>query len=125
MGQALAFESAEQVEQPHGEPISDQERALAQAREDARAEVLAEMSTQLVAAEIRAQAAAAGVSVDTDYLNLGVFTGEDGRPDGERIAAYVARQHPPEPKFPQLMGAGRYRGGRDRAPKISLDVRKR
>ncbi|RLV10223.1 hypothetical protein CTZ27_03105 [Streptomyces griseocarneus] len=103
------------------EHMTDREKALAQARTDGRSEALAEMSTQLVVAEVRAQAAAAGVSVEPEFLNLSAFTGEDGRPAADRIAAYVARQTPPEPAVPQLMGAGHHRGGRGAVTSMDPD----
>ncbi|MER6380779.1 hypothetical protein ABT274_12450 [Streptomyces sp. NPDC001127] len=108
--------ASKQLEELRAERMTDQEKALVQARADARQEALTELSATLTEAEIRAQAATAGVSVQTEYLDLTRFLGDDGRPDAERVAAYVAGQSATtaQPKFPQLMGAGHHRGGSNR-----------
>ncbi|PNE29802.1 hypothetical protein AF335_33075 [Streptomyces eurocidicus] len=109
------FEAASQeLEQFRQSQMTDQEKALAQAREDGRRETLSELSPSLAEAEIRAQAAAAGVTVQTEALDLTHFLGEDGRPDTDRIARFVAKGDTvsaARPRLPQLMGAGYHRGG--------------
>ncbi|MEU5187004.1 hypothetical protein AB0G83_07590 [Streptomyces klenkii] len=109
------FEAASrELEEIRQSQMTDQEKALAQARADARRETLSELSPSLAEAEIRAQAAVAGVSVQTEYLDLVQFLGEDGRPDSDRIAQLVARGDTvsaARPRLPQLMGAGYHRGG--------------
>lgn len=108
--------ASEELEQLRAERLTDQEKALVQARADARQEALSELASTLAEAEIRAQAATAGVTVQTEYLDLAQFVGEDGRPDAERVAAFVSGQSAAsaQPKFPQLMGAGHHRGGSSR-----------
>ncbi|MCC3773680.1 hypothetical protein [Streptomyces sp. UNOB3_S3] len=103
--------ASRELEELRTERMTDQEKALVQARDDARREALSELASSLAEAEIRAQAATAGVTVQTDYLDLARFLGEDGRPDSETVAAYIARQAPAKPEFPKLRGAGYYRGG--------------
>ncbi|MEU7104274.1 hypothetical protein ABZ951_04345 [Streptomyces sp. NPDC046215] len=109
------FEAASQeLEQFRQSQMTDQEKALAQARADGRRETLSELSPSLAEAEIRAQAAVAGVVVQTEFLDLNHFLGEDGRPDTERIAQFVAKGDTvstARPRLPQLMGAGYHRGG--------------
>ncbi|MCC2279525.1 hypothetical protein LKL35_29445 [Streptomyces sp. ET3-23] len=93
--------------------MTDQERAIEAAKAEARKAALAEVGTSLAEAEIRAQAAAAGVSVPTDYLDLSRFVAEDGRADRERVTELIASLPKPEvqPEFPQLMGTGYHRAG--------------
>ncbi|MBB5123257.1 hypothetical protein GO002_33035 [Streptomyces eurocidicus] len=110
------FEAASQeLEQFRQSQMTDQEKALAQARADGRRETLSELSPSLAEAEIRAQAAVAGVTVQTEALDLNHFLGEDGRPDTDRIARFVAKGDTVSAaplRLPQLMGAGYHRGGR-------------
>ncbi|MGI5531531.1 hypothetical protein ACQEVX_30385 [Streptomyces syringium] len=106
------FEAASrELEEVRQSQMTDQEKALAQARADARQETLSELSPSLAEAEIRAQAAAAGVAVQTEYLDLARFLGEDGRPDTGLVAQFVAKEGAARPPLPQLMGAGYHRGG--------------
>ncbi|MFF4952854.1 hypothetical protein [Streptomyces chattanoogensis] len=94
--------------------MTEQEKAIEQARQEARRAALSEVGTSLAEAEVRAQAASAGVSVPTDYLDLARFVGEDGRADREKVTAFISslpKPTPPEPEFPQLMGAGYHRSG--------------
>ncbi|MFI2031392.1 hypothetical protein [Streptomyces buecherae] len=98
------LEAARQAE------LTDQERALEDAKAEARRSALAELGTELVKAELRAQGAAAGVDVaDVEYLNLSAFTGEDGRPDAERIGDYIGKQKTKgRPEFADLDGVGTF-----------------
>lgn len=103
--------ASRELEELRQEQMTDQEKAVAQARADARREAISELATSLTEAEIRAQAASAGVTVKTEYLDLGRFLGEDGRPDTELVAQFVAgHTQPVQPEFPRLMGAGYHRG---------------
>ncbi|QNJ42026.1 hypothetical protein [Streptomyces buecherae] len=99
------LEAARQAE------LTDQERALEDAKAEARRGVLAELGAELVKAELRAQGASAGVDVadSLEYLNLTAFTGEDGRPSAERIGDYIEKQKiKARPDFPELHGAGTF-----------------
>ncbi|MGW2579888.1 hypothetical protein ACWCYZ_00885 [Streptomyces virginiae] len=90
--------------------MTDQERALEQARAEARTAAFTEVGGQLVAAELRAQAATAGAQLpDADFLNLSRFVGQDGRPDTNAISAFVATLSAPkaQPTYRQDLGLGR------------------
>src|SRR5262245_58543130 len=76
--------------------MTDQEKAIESAKAEARKAARAELGISLVEAEIRAQAAAAGVSVLTDYLDLSRFVAEDGRADRERVSELIASLPKPE-----------------------------
>ncbi|MFJ4093450.1 hypothetical protein ACIPYS_17870 [Kitasatospora sp. NPDC089913] len=92
--------------------MTDQEKALADARAEGRQSALSEVGISLVQAEIRAQAATAGVIVSTDYLDLGRFLADDGQADAEKVKGYIDSLPKPstEPTFPELQGAGYHRG---------------
>ncbi|GAA4071282.1 hypothetical protein [Streptomyces hundungensis] len=91
--------------------MTEQEKAIESAKAEARKAALAELGTSLVEAEIRAQAAAAGVTVPTDYLDLSRLVAEDGRADRGRVSELIASLPKAEtqPEFPQLMGTGYHR----------------
>ena len=92
---------------------SDQERAVREAREAARSEVLGELGAERVADAFRVAAAGRGLDVDEviDGINLAKFVGEDGTPDRDAVAAFVDRIAPErEPASPPDLGQGA-RGG--------------
>ncbi|GCD45361.1 hypothetical protein [Streptomyces paromomycinus] len=95
-----------------------------------RAEVQREYAAKLAHAELRAQAAQAGIKLGegfTDYLDPSKLLGEDGTPSAEAIGKALAPFKPSEPTFPHLVGSGPNRSGGsmpERRP-VSLDVRKR
>lgn len=94
-----------------------------------RAEVQREYAAKLAQAELRAQAAQAGIKLGegfTDYLDASKLLGEDGTPSAEAIGRALAPLLPAKPDYPHLVGAGFHRSG-DRVParRVSLDVRKR
>lgn len=93
--------------------MTDQEKAIADARSEARRTTLAEMGTSLAEAEIRAQAASHGVTAPTDYLDLSRFLGDDGRPDAGLVSQFIASlpKPTPEPAFTPLQGAGHHTPG--------------
>ncbi|MFE0773907.1 hypothetical protein [Streptomyces sp. NPDC058861] len=104
-------QAAKELEQHRQGQMTDQERALEQARADGRKAAATEFGSSLVEAEIRAQAAAAGVAVPTDYLDLNRFLSEDGRADREKVTAFISsfpKPAAPEPEFPQLVGTGHH-----------------
>ncbi|OKH95419.1 hypothetical protein [Streptomyces uncialis] len=106
--------ASRELDQLRESQMSDQERAISEAREEARSSALTEFGTSLAEAEIRAQAATAGISVPTDYLDLGRFLSEDGRADRDKVTAFIAslpKPAAPEPEFPPLKGAGHYSSG--------------
>ncbi|GAA0406259.1 hypothetical protein [Streptomyces luteireticuli] len=102
--------AARELEELRAERMTEQEKALVQAHADGRSAALSELAPALAEAEIRAQAATAGVSVQTEYLDLNRFL-KDGRPDAEQVSAFIAKQAPARPNLPKLMGAGHHPGG--------------
>ncbi|QLE71104.1 hypothetical protein FGW37_05350 [Streptomyces rectiverticillatus] len=103
-------QSTKELEQLRAAQMTDQEKAIADARLEARQAALAEVGTSLVEAEIRAQAASHGVTAPTDYLDLTRFLGDDGRPDTELVLQFVSSLPKPasEPAFAPLNGAGHH-----------------
>lgn len=76
-----------QLEEFQTSQMSEQEKAIADAKAQTRAEVLAESGSRLAKAELRA--ALTGVVEDPaaviDDLNLAKFVGDDGEPNAEAI----------------------------------------
>lgn len=76
--------------------MSEQEKAVEAAKQEARTEVLAELGGELVDAAVRA--AVAGRNIDADALLDGLdrarFITEDGKANTEAIAAWVDRIAP-------------------------------
>ncbi|MFI9202627.1 hypothetical protein [Streptomyces sp. NPDC053048] len=90
--------------------MTDAEKALEAARAEARSAVLSEVGSRLVEAELRVQAATAGVTLPgAEYLNLNRFVGADGSPDTEAVTAFVQSlpQASKAPVFAQDIGLGR------------------
>lgn len=94
-----------------------------------RADVQREYAAKLAHAELRAQAAQAGIKLGddfTNYLDASKLLGEDGAPSAEAIGKALAPFAAAQAQFPHLVGAGFHR---DSAPvparRVSLDVRKR
>ncbi|MET8702727.1 hypothetical protein ABZW10_28290 [Kitasatospora sp. NPDC004723] len=104
--------ASKELEDLKAAAMTDQEKALADARAEGRKAALSEVGTSLAAAEIRAQAAAAGVTVPTDYLDLNRFLTGDGKADAEAVKGLIESFPKPstEPAFPDLQGAGYHRG---------------
>lgn len=95
--------------------MTDTEKAVAEAKAAARAEVLAEVGGQLVDAEVRAALAGRNVDAEAvlDGLNRSRFVGDDGQPDRDEITKWVDRiapkpdpNAPPPPRQPVDMGQG-------------------
>lgn len=89
-------EAAKELEKLRSESMTEQERAVEAAKAATRAEILVEVGSRLVDAEVRA--AAAGRSVDVDALLDGLdrsrFLSDDGEPDRDAIASWVDRIAP-------------------------------
>ncbi|MBT2383878.1 hypothetical protein [Streptomyces sp. ISL-11] len=107
---------------------ADTEAAVEAARQEARTAALTEVNSQLVHAELRAHAAAAGVELPgADFLRLDAFVGEDGAPDTARIGSFVSSLPAAKaaPAFAQGLGLGRQGGpaasqlGRDDLSRMS------
>ena len=99
--QAKANAAAQkELEKLREQSMTDQERAVEEARKAARSEVLLEVGASRVDDAVRV--AAAGRPVDVDALLEGLdrkrFLDEEGQPDRDAIAAWVDRIAPqPEP----------------------------
>ncbi|MFF4557173.1 hypothetical protein [Streptomyces sp. NPDC001422] len=92
--------------------MSDQDKAIEAAKAEARKATLSEVGTSLVEAEIRAQAAAAGVQAPTEYLDLKRFLAENGKADADKVKTFIASlPKPTTTEFPQLEGAGHHKSG--------------
>ncbi|MCX4685465.1 hypothetical protein OG401_14275 [Kitasatospora purpeofusca] len=104
--------ASKELEDLKAAAMSDQEKALADARTEGRQAALSEVGTSLAKAEIRVQAATAGVTVPTEYLDLNRFLAEDGQADAEKVKSFIETLPKPsiEPAFPELQGAGYHRG---------------
>lgn len=95
------------------EQMSDQERAIADAVAQAKAEAAATYGSRLAAAEFRAAAAGrlSDEQVDTllSALDLKAFLNDDGDVDTDRVREYVAKIAPapdPQPSSPADLLAG-------------------
>ncbi|MEV5883100.1 hypothetical protein AB0L74_10335 [Streptomyces sp. NPDC052020] len=92
-----------------------QQAAIEAAKNEARTSVLGEVSQDLVTAELRLQAAAAGADLpDLQFLDLNRFQGDDARPNADAIASFI--ESLPKGRnsgagFPQIAGAGHNREG--------------
>lgn len=103
-----------EVEQLRQQTMSDTEKAIAQAKVEARTEVLREVGSERVADAIRV--ATAGRNLDVDALLEGLdasrFLNEDGTPDRDAIAAWIDRIAPkidevdPDPVTPPTVDLG-------------------
>ncbi|MFF1636009.1 hypothetical protein [Leifsonia sp. NPDC058248] len=90
--------------------MSDAEKAIEAARTEARNAALSEVGTRLVDAELRVQAATAGVTLPKpEFLNTSAFLGADGAVNTEAITAFVSSLPQPSnaPEFAQGIGLGR------------------
>lgn len=88
--------AAKELEQVKQASMSDQEKAVELARNQARTEVLMEIATERVEDAVRLAAAGRNVDVDAllDGLDRSRFVTEEGRPDTEAIASWVDRIAP-------------------------------
>ncbi|WP_051779264.1 hypothetical protein [Streptomyces sp. NRRL S-241] len=90
--------------------MTDAEKAIEAARTEARNAALSEVGTRLVDAELRVQAATAGVTLPKpEFLNTSAFLGADGSVNSEAITAFVSSLPKPSnsPEFAQGIGLGR------------------
>ncbi|WAB08831.1 scaffolding protein [Streptomyces phage Success] len=90
--------------------MTDAEKAIEKAKEEARNAALSEVGSRLVEAELRVQAATAGVTLPpAEFLNVQRFIGADGSPDTAAIQTFVSSLPQPSkaPEFAQGIGLGR------------------
>ncbi|WP_043254028.1 hypothetical protein [Streptomyces sp. Tu6071] len=90
---------------------SDLEKAIEAARDEAKKAVRAELTPDLVKAEIQTQAAKAGVNVPLEYLDVSRFISDEGKPDAEKVKSLIESMPKPAEKqavteFPNIQGAG-------------------
>lgn len=100
---------ARELEQLRRKSMSEQERAIAEAKDAARAEVMREVSGRLVDAEIRSAAASRPINVDVllDNLDRSKFLTEDGDVDRDAVTAFLDQLAPqPEPRQASDLGQG-------------------
>lgn len=98
--------AAKELETAKTAAMSDQEKAVAAAAATARAEVLAEVGSTLVDAQVKASAAGRAIDVDAllEGLDRSRFLTEDGQPDADAIGKWIDRIAPAEPKEPVRPG---------------------
>ncbi|MGN7135811.1 hypothetical protein [Streptomyces pseudogriseolus] len=90
--------------------MTDAEKAIEKAKEEARNAALSEVGSRLVEAELRVQAATAGVTLPpAEFLNVQRFLTADGSPDSAAIQTFVSSLPKPSkaPEFAQGIGLGR------------------
>lgn len=104
--------TSQELDQIKASQMTDSEKAIEQARQEARNAALTEVGSDLVSAEMRVQAAAAGVQLpDLQYLNTSSFMGTDGRPNKEAITTFVSSLPKPQQQgYRQDLGLGRQGG---------------
>lgn len=91
--------AAKELEEFRQQSMTDAEKAIEQARTEARLQALTEVGGKIAAAEIRA--AATGrmspeqLSTLLDNVNLARFTGDDGEVDRDAVATFVEGIAPP------------------------------
>ncbi|MFF3416828.1 hypothetical protein ACFYW9_19325 [Streptomyces sp. NPDC002698] len=89
-----------------------QQAALEAAKAEGRTAALGEVSTELVTSELRLQALGAGATLpDLQFLDLSRFQGDDARPNGDTIKAFIESLPKGQSgsEFPHLAGAGHNR----------------
>lgn len=86
-------EAAKQLEQFKQQSMTDTEKAIEQARAEARADALAESGGKVAKAELRAAAAgrldAEALDMLLDGINLAKFLDEDGEVDAVKVQAFM------------------------------------
>lgn len=92
-----------------------QEAALEAAKTEGRTSALEEVSTDLVTAELRLQAAGAGADLpDLSFLDLSRFAGDDKRPNPDAVKSFIEslpKQVSSGSGFPRIAGAGHNKQG--------------
>lgn len=112
-GQAkVNAQAAKELEALRQQSMSDQERAVAEAKKVGRKEALFEVGGKLVTSELRATAAGRlddkAIAAITGTLNVAAFLDGDGQVDSAAVAAFVdsiapaPSEPPPDPRFPDF-----------------------
>lgn len=109
--------ASKELDQLRKASMTEQEKAVAQAREDASRETALRYGGRVVDAEVKAAAAAHNLSEKQVAallagLDRGQFVGDDGEPDVKSITEWVADVAPPPPARPGFPDLGQgARGG--------------
>lgn len=101
--------AAKELEALKASAMTDQEKAVAEAAAKARAEVLAEVGGSLVESAFKVAATGRPVDIDTmlDGLDRAKFLTDDGKPDVDRITAWIDKVAPaPAPPKAKDLGQG-------------------
>lgn len=89
-----------EIEELRKASMTDNERAIAEAKAEGRAEAMRETAGMTATAQFRAAVAEAGLSLGdaVDLIDTGKFIGDDGRIDSDGITAAVAKLSAIAPK---------------------------
>lgn len=101
--------SAERDKLKQGQ-MTDSEKQLDAARNEARTAAYVEVSGKLAAAELKAQAASAGVTLPgAEFLNMQQFVAADGSVNESQVTSFIASLPKPvqTPAYTQNIGLGR------------------
>ena len=98
-----AGELEKELNQFRQSSMTESEKALVQARNEARSETLKEVGVRLARTEFKAAAAAKGVDVSdiAQFIDMSQFLDGDGEPDVSQIETAVAAITPKQPEKPQ------------------------
>lgn len=95
-----------ELEQLRRESMSEQERAVAEAKDQGKTEAMAEYAGRLVEVEIRSAAVGRPLNVDALLANVDrtKFLGDDGDVDRDAIKSWLDELSPPQesPRIPDL-----------------------
>lgn len=111
---AKANEAAKkELEKLQAATMSEQEKAIAEAKAAARAEAMAEFGTTLVDAEFKAASAGRDLDLSTLLENLDrkKFLDADGKPDATRIGEFVSKLAPAKRSTATDTGQGARKDG--------------
>ena len=102
--------AAKAAEKARLDAMSEQDRAIEEARQSARTEATTAFGKRLARTEFDALAARRNADFDTapalEYVDLGKFVGEDGEPDTKAITAAVERLVPARADGPPSFDGG-------------------
>lgn len=114
---------AKELDELHKASMTDQDRAIAEAREAGKSEALTTVGSRLVEAEFRVASAGRNLDVDAvlEAVDPARFLTDDGEPDKEAITAWVDRIAPAqtentEPEGPLGSGIDLGQGSRQSTP---------
>ena len=102
--------AAKAAEKARLDAMSEQERAIEEAKQSARTEAATNYGKRLARTEFDALAARRNKDFDTasalEFVDLGKFVGEDGEPDSKAIASAVERLVPAAADGPPSFDGG-------------------